>query len=188
MPLQQKLYREAYRMLCDQFEAEDAVQNLYLRLWEQREQLDTLIAPEAYCLKMLRNICIDRWRVIRQRDEGALDDEMLVADAPPDNDTKDFIEHFLAVDQCDEHEKQGGCYWQNDLAPHFQLIPCPFHTGDRNAGHCRADQAKCHQPCQRVFAADVKTSFSFHNTNSITNFDRFGKNFYGKTPARPGFS
>ena len=97
MPLQQKLYREAYRMLCDQFEAEDAVQNLYLRLWEQREQLDTLIAPEAYCLKMLRNICIDRWRVIRQRDEGTLDDEMLVADAPPDNDTKDFIEHFLAV-------------------------------------------------------------------------------------------
>jgi RNA polymerase sigma-70 factor (ECF subfamily) len=96
MPLQQKLYREAYRMLCDQFEAEDAVQNLYLRLWEQREQLDTLIAPEAYCLKMLRNICIDRWRVIRQRDEGALDDEMLVADAPPDNDTKDCIEHFLA--------------------------------------------------------------------------------------------
>ena len=97
MPLQQKLYREAYRMLCDQFEAEDAVQNLYLRLWEQREQLDTLIAPEAYCLKILRNICIDRWRVIRQRDEGTLDDEMLVADAPPDNDTKDFIEHFLAV-------------------------------------------------------------------------------------------
>ena len=96
MPLQQKLYREAYRMLCDQFEAEDAVQNLYLRLWEQREQLDTLIAPEAYCLKMLRNICIDRWRVIRQRDEGTLDDEMFVADAPPDNDTKDFIEHFLA--------------------------------------------------------------------------------------------
>ena len=97
MPLQQKLYREAYRMLCDQFEAEDAVQNLYLRLWEQREQLDTLIAPEAYCLKMLRNICIDRWRVIRQRDEGTVEDEMLVADAPPDNDTKDFIEHFLAV-------------------------------------------------------------------------------------------
>lgn len=96
MPLQNKLYREAYRMLCEQFEAEDAVQNLYLRLWEQREQLDTLIAPEAYCLKMLRNICIDRWRVIRQRDEGTLDDEMLVADAPPDNDTTDFIEHFLA--------------------------------------------------------------------------------------------
>ena len=97
MPLQNKLYREAYRMLCDQFEAEDAVQNLYLRLWEQKEQLENLINQETYCFRILRNICIDRWRVIRQRDEGTLDDEMLVADAPPDNDTKDFIEHFLAV-------------------------------------------------------------------------------------------
>ena len=97
MPLQNKLYREAYRMLCDQFEAEDAVQNLYLRLWEQKEQLENLINQETYCLRILRNICIDRWRVIRQRDEKALDDEMLIADAPPDNDTKDFIEHFLAV-------------------------------------------------------------------------------------------
>ena len=38
MPLQQMLYREAYRMLGDSFEAEDAVQNLYVRLWEQKEQ------------------------------------------------------------------------------------------------------------------------------------------------------
>ena len=97
MPLQNKFYREAYRMLCDQFEAEDAVQNLYLRLWEQKEQLENLINQETYCLRILRNICIDRWRVIRQRDEGTLDNEMLVADAPPDNDTKEFIEHFLAA-------------------------------------------------------------------------------------------
>ena len=26
-------------MLCDRFEAEDAVQNLYVRLWEQKELL-----------------------------------------------------------------------------------------------------------------------------------------------------
>ena len=47
MPLQQMLYREAYRMLCDRFEAEDAVQNLYVRLWEQKELLDHLASPEA---------------------------------------------------------------------------------------------------------------------------------------------
>ena len=100
MPLQQMLYREAYRMLCDQFDAEDAVQNLYLRLWEQREQLDKLIAPEAYCCKILRNICIDHWRGIKHRDEGSLDSETFVANAPPDieqNETKEFIAHFLAA-------------------------------------------------------------------------------------------
>lgn len=99
MPLHQRLYREAYRMLCDQFEAEDAVQNLYLRLWEQREQLENLVAPEAYSIKILRNICIDRWRVIRLREEEVLDDETLGGNAPPDIEhieTSEFIEHFLA--------------------------------------------------------------------------------------------
>ena len=99
MPLHQKLYREAYRMLCDQFEAEDAVQNLYLRLWEQREQLDNLVAPEAYSIRILRNICIDRWRTIRLRDEETLNDETVCGNAPPDIEQKEaseFIEHFLA--------------------------------------------------------------------------------------------
>ena len=87
-------------MLCDQFEAEDAVQNLYLRLWEQREQLENLIAPEAYCIRMLRNICIDRWRVVRLRDEEVLDDDTVGGNAPPDIEHKEiseFIEHFLAI-------------------------------------------------------------------------------------------
>ena len=26
---------------------------------------------------------------------------------------------YFAIDECDEHIKQGGCYWQNDLTPHF---------------------------------------------------------------------
>ena len=45
MPLQQMLYREAYRMLGDSFEAEDAVQNLYVKLWEKKEQLDAVDVP-----------------------------------------------------------------------------------------------------------------------------------------------
>ena len=56
-------------MLGDTFEAEDAVQNLYVRLWEQKERLDNLSLPKEYCLKALRNICIDRWRKMRVRDE-----------------------------------------------------------------------------------------------------------------------
>ncbi|MBR5336208.1 MAG: RNA polymerase subunit sigma-24, partial [Bacteroidaceae bacterium] len=40
-------------MLCDSFEAEDALQNLYLKLWEQKENLDTLATPLAYCRTLL---------------------------------------------------------------------------------------------------------------------------------------
>lgn len=100
MPLQRMLYREAFRMLCDRFEAEDAVQNLYLKLWEQKELLETLVSPEAYCCRILRNICIDRWRVLRAREDGLLPiNESIAGDAPPDTEhleAKEFIKHFLA--------------------------------------------------------------------------------------------
>ena len=100
MPLQQMLYREAYRMLCDRCEAEDAVQNLYVKLWEKKEELKSLVAPEAYCRTLLKNICIDRWRQLRARDE----DEQIAPDeiavhAPPETESKEAeecLQHFLS--------------------------------------------------------------------------------------------
>ena len=101
MPLQKMLYREAYRMLGDTFEAEDAVQNLYVRLWEQKERLDNLSLPKEYCLKALRNICIDRWRKMRTRDEEVeFVKEISEANAPPDvegEEAEEFVNHFLAT-------------------------------------------------------------------------------------------
>ena len=46
--MQSMLYREAYKVLGDAFEAEDAVQNMYVRLWEQKEELGRIVSPEAY--------------------------------------------------------------------------------------------------------------------------------------------
>ena len=101
MPLQQMLYREAYRMLGDRFEAEDAVQNLYVRLWEQKERLDHLVSPKEYCLRALKNICIDRWRRMRARDEEVdFVEEISEANAPPDvegEEAEEFVNHFLAT-------------------------------------------------------------------------------------------
>ena len=100
MPLQQTLYREAYRMLCDRCEAEDAVQNLYLRLWERKEDLRNLVAPEAYCRTLLRNICIDRWRQIRAHDdEEQIELDKIAVHSPPETDKKEAdecLQHFLA--------------------------------------------------------------------------------------------
>ena len=98
--MQKMLYREAFRMLCDSFEAEDAVQNLYLKLWEKRRELDTVIAPEAYSRTLLKNICIDRWRAMRNHDEvGELPADEMAADSPPDierREADECLEKFLA--------------------------------------------------------------------------------------------
>ena len=100
MPLQKMLYREAYKVLGDAFEAEDAVQNMYVRLWEQKEELGHIVSPEAYCRTMLKRICIDRWRRIRARDgDEEFVEETSEANAPPDAEGEvaaEFLEHFLA--------------------------------------------------------------------------------------------
>ena len=93
------LFREAYRLLCDKFEAEDAVQNLYMKLWEQREELKSLVSPEAYCRKILKNICIDRWRYLKMREDDVLvNDDILACDNPPDVEVRESercIEDFI---------------------------------------------------------------------------------------------
>lgn len=87
-------------MLCDSFEAEDAVQNLYLRLWERKEELKNIVATEPYCRKLLKNICIDRWRVIRAHDISSEQQaDNIVVDSPPDIERREAgecLEKFLA--------------------------------------------------------------------------------------------
>lgn len=62
LPLADGLYRFAFHILESESEAEDAVQDLYVRLWNARDSLDSIAAPKAYCLTLLRNMCIDRIR------------------------------------------------------------------------------------------------------------------------------
>ncbi len=100
LPLHQTLLSEARKMLCDDFEAEDAVQNLYLRLWAGRENLKNLTSPEGYCRAALRNICIDRWRALRLAEEkNHLLVEEAITETPPEADGEDIQEclsHFLS--------------------------------------------------------------------------------------------
>ena len=56
------LYRVAYYILESQTDAEDAVQDLFIKLWNSREQLDTVLNLKAYCTTLMKNLCIDRLR------------------------------------------------------------------------------------------------------------------------------
>ena len=62
LSLSDTLYRIAYYMLESEAEAEDAVQELYLKLWENRDKLDGVRNPKAYGITLLKNLCLDRIR------------------------------------------------------------------------------------------------------------------------------
>lgn len=61
-PLGGQLYRIALHILESEQDAQDAVQDLYLKLWNCRDNLDILKSPKAYCMTLIKNVCIDRIR------------------------------------------------------------------------------------------------------------------------------
>lgn len=60
--LRTPLYRLALSLLGSSAEAEDAVQDLFERLWDRRGRVVRMDNPAAYAFGSLRNICIDRLR------------------------------------------------------------------------------------------------------------------------------
>ncbi len=64
-PLKDKIFRFAKRMLEQTEEAEDAVQEVFIRLWNRREKLDEYRSVEALAMITTRNICLDRIKARR---------------------------------------------------------------------------------------------------------------------------
>lgn len=62
LPLHGLLYRTAFRMMGNAMDAEDMVQEAYLKLWERRDKLRQVSHVEAYCTSLLRNLCVDAFR------------------------------------------------------------------------------------------------------------------------------
>lgn len=65
IPLQGRFYRIAYYILENEADAKDAVQELYLKLWNLRDHLEMVHNPSAYGTLLLKNLCIDRIRRAR---------------------------------------------------------------------------------------------------------------------------
>ena len=66
LSLADTLYRVAFYILEQECEAKDAVQELYLKLWQKKDALDGVSAPKAYSITLLKNLCIDRIRQSRK--------------------------------------------------------------------------------------------------------------------------
>ena len=60
LPFKDKLYRLAKRILVSGDEAEDAVQEVYLKLWKGRNKISTYKNPEAFAVTMTKNYCYDK--------------------------------------------------------------------------------------------------------------------------------
>ena len=97
MPYADRFYRAAYYLLESESDAEDAVQELYLKLWSARSSLKDVRNPSAYGLSMLKNICIDRIRRRSARQTEPLEKAPPVEDGSSQNpiEARDTLRFLL---------------------------------------------------------------------------------------------
>jgi RNA polymerase sigma-70 factor (ECF subfamily) len=60
MPFKDKLYRLAKRLLVSTEEAEDATQEILMKLWAKKNRMEGYKNVEAFAMTMTKNFCLDR--------------------------------------------------------------------------------------------------------------------------------
>ncbi|RXG30478.1 RNA polymerase sigma factor [Leeuwenhoekiella palythoae] len=59
-PIQDRLYRLAKRLLVSEDEAQDATQEILIKLWSNRMKIKKLRSIEAFAVTMTKNYCYDK--------------------------------------------------------------------------------------------------------------------------------
>ena len=70
LPAKNKLFRFANRMLASEEEAKDVVQEVLIKVWNGREQMDQVQNWEAWCMRLTKNLSLD---YLRSRQRKATD-------------------------------------------------------------------------------------------------------------------
>ena len=60
MPFKDKVFRLAKRLLVSREEAEDATQEILLKLWKNKQKIEDYRNVEAFSMTMTKNFCLDR--------------------------------------------------------------------------------------------------------------------------------
>ena len=71
IPVGDKMYRIAYRLLGNSEAAKDVLQELFLKLWEKRNELHNIVNIDAFACTILKNKCLDKLRA--QKDTVDID-------------------------------------------------------------------------------------------------------------------
>lgn len=67
LPVKNKLFRFALRFLGSEEEAKDVVQEVFIRVWNGREQMNEVQNWEAWCMRITKNLSLDRIRSLNRK-------------------------------------------------------------------------------------------------------------------------
>ena len=82
LPIKNKLFRFSFNIVQDEAEAEDVVQEVFIKLWNQRQRIAEIKNTEAWCMRVTRNLSIDKIRSKHRRTESFQEGFDMKDDAP----------------------------------------------------------------------------------------------------------
>ena len=99
LPISNKLLRFALQILQDEEEAKDALQDVFLKLWQKRDELEKVENIEAFAMRMIRNRCLD---TMRSRRSVSIESLKIVNLAHKDSSDSDPLEMAETVSMVKE--------------------------------------------------------------------------------------
>lgn len=109
--LHPKLYRIAYVLVNNKADAEDILQETYSKLWSRRDELTGILNPEAFCVTLVKNLCLDFLRSPRANRYNADIEEIvtLATDSSPDREleSQDEVQQIRQmIDRLPDNQRQ----------------------------------------------------------------------------------
>ncbi len=107
-PFKSKIFRVAKRLLVSIEEAEDATQEVLVKLWAKNESLSGYTSVEALAMTMTKNYCLDQLKSKRAGNLRIVHNNFTDREAPlqnqvEDTDTMRWVEK--AIDQLPEQQR-----------------------------------------------------------------------------------
>jgi RNA polymerase sigma-70 factor, ECF subfamily len=99
-PFKDKVFRLAKRLLVSTEEAEDATQEVLVKLWNKNESLETYNSVEAFAMTITKNYCLDQLKSKRAGNlkivhNNFTDREPGLQQKVEDSDSLDWVEKII---------------------------------------------------------------------------------------------
>lgn len=100
LPSKNKLFRFAFRMLGSSEEAKDVVQEVMIKVWNGREQMAEVQNMEAWCMRITKNLSLDKLRSRQRRATDSIDEGFEVRhEALSPHENTELNESMLRINQ-----------------------------------------------------------------------------------------
>lgn len=100
LPSKNKLFRFAFRMLGSSEEAKDVVQEVLIKVWNGREQMAEVQNMEAWCMRITKNLSLDKLRSRQRRATDSIDEGFEIRhEALSPHENTELNESMLRINQ-----------------------------------------------------------------------------------------